>query len=44
MTKDEYKQWIKKHMDVYDISNINSIRIIISKLIERFEKDFNISM
>ena len=42
MTKDEYKKLIEEYMDKYTISYANAIQIIISKQIERFEKDFNI--
>ena len=41
MTKDEYRQLIDKYMDKYTISYANAIQIIISKQIERFEKDFD---
>ena len=42
MTKDEYRQLIQEYMNKYTISYANAIQIIISKQIERFEKDFDI--
>ena len=42
MTKDEYRQLIQEYMNKYTISYANAIQIIISKQIERFEKDINI--
>ena len=42
MTKDEYRQLIQEYMNKYTISYANAIQIIISKQIERFEKDFGI--
>ncbi len=43
MTKDEYRQLIQEYMNKYTIPYANAIQIIISKQIERFEKDFNIT-
>ena len=43
MTKDEYRQLIQEYMNKYTISYANAIQIIISKQIERFEKDFDIT-
>ena len=41
MSKDEYKKLIEEYMDKYTISYANAIQLIISKQIERFEKDFD---
>ena len=41
MTKDEYRQLIQVYMNKYRISYANAIQILISKQIERFEKDFD---
>ena len=40
--KTQYKLLIQEYMNKYTISYANAIQIIISKQIERFEKDFNI--
>ena len=41
MTKDEYKKLIEEYMDKYTISYANAIQLIMSKQIDRFEKDFD---
>ena len=41
MTKDEYRQLIEEYMDKYTISYANAIQLIMSKQIDRFEKDFD---
>ena len=41
MTKDEYKQLIEKYMDKYTMPYANAIQLIMSKQMERFEKDFD---
>ena len=40
--KIEYKLLIEKYMDKYTISYANATQLIMSKQIERFEKDFDI--
>ena len=39
MTKDEYKKLIEEYMDKYTISYANATQLIMSKQIDRFEKD-----
>ena len=41
MTKDEYRKLIEEFMDKYTISYANAIQLIMSKQIDRFEKDFD---
>ena len=41
MTKDEYKKLIEEYMDKYTISYANATQLIMSKQIDRFEKDFD---
>ena len=41
MTKDEYRKLIEEYIDKYTISYANAIQLIMSKQIDRFEKDFD---
>ena len=41
MTKDEYRKLIEEYMEKYTISYANAIQLIMSKQIDRFEKDFD---
>ena len=41
MTKDVYRKLIEEYIDKYTISYANAIQLIMSKQIDRFEKDFD---